>query len=406
MISMTMYLRKPCSVKTREIKMKQKIAFATGSRAEYGIVRRYLSFLNDDSEVELNILVTGALLDENYGKQVKLIDDDGFFIAKNDAVPINTSSNAGIIHTMACVLDDFGKFFESHVYSLLIILGDRYEMLSIATAAAMQRIPILHIHGGEATYANYDEFIRHSITKMSYFHFTSTEEYKRRVIQLGESPERVFNLGALGAENCLYIEEENVPIDVKKLPKKKYFVILFHPETLTNVNPLFQVQQILQAVSKYHKYKYVFIGSNADTHSDIIRNAIYEFVKTKNNAYYFENLHTDGFHALLKNSICLIGNSSSGIIEAPSLGIYTINIGDRQKGRVRGNSVLDIPCDKEHIIQAIQNVLNLYKYVHPVNPYYKAHTAENYYSMTKNILKKIQQGITKIPKEFYDIQSD
>lgn len=385
--------------------MKYKIAFATGSRAEYGIMRRYLSLLKDDPEVELRILVTGALLDERYGKQVKLIEEDGFCIAKSDAVPIDTTTNAGVIHTMACVLDDFGSYFENHAYDLLMILGDRYEMLSVAAAAAMQRIPILHIHGGEATYANYDEFIRHAITKMSTFHFTSTETYRNRVIQLGEIPERVYNLGALGAENCLAIEARNVPEEISHLPAKQYFVVLFHPETLTDVDPLFQVRQILQAVRMYPTYRYVFLGSNADTHSDIIRNAIQEFVGQQDNAYYFENLHTDGYHALLKNSLCLMGNSSSGIIEAPSLGIYTINIGNRQKGRVRGNSVLDVPCDAAQITQAMQKVLTLRQTIRPVNPYYQAHTAERYYEVTKDILQQIRQGIAKHPKEFFDMQN-
>lgn len=385
--------------------MKYKIAFATGSRADYGIMRRYLSLLNDDPEVELHILVTGALLDDRYGKQVKLIEEDGFCIAKSDAVPIDTASNAGVIHTMASVLDDFGKYFGTHGYDLLMILGDRYEMLSVATAAAMQRIPILHIHGGEATYANYDEFIRHAITKMSFFHFTATEEYKKRVIQLGEAPERVFNLGALGAENCLHIEEKDVPAEVRDLPAKKYFVILFHPETLTGADPLWQVQQILQAVCNNPEYRYVFLGSNADTHADRIRKAVREFVEQAGNACYFENLPADGYHALLKNSICLIGNSSSGIIEAPSLGIYTINIGNRQKGRVRGNSVLDVPCDAAQVGQAMQKVLTLQQPVRPVNPYYQAQAAERYYGTTKAILKQIRQGLTKNPKEFFDIRN-
>ena len=210
-------------------------------------------------------------------------------------------------------------------------------MLSVAIAAAMQKIPILHVHGGEATFANYDEFIRHSITKMSLYHYTATDEYRKRVIQLGEQPERVFYLGALGAENCLEIDLKNVPDSVTNLQERQYFVVLFHPETLTAENPLVQIEQVLAAVEEHREYQYVFLGTNADTHSDIIRKRVKEFVESKKNAVYFENLHTDAYHYLLKHSIALVGNSSSGIIEAPSLGIYTINIGNRQDGRVRGN---------------------------------------------------------------------
>lgn len=385
---------------------KAKLAFATGSRADYGIMRHYLKKLQQDPAIDLQLLVTGALLDERFGGQVRLIEKDGFSIAARLAVSIDPSRNAGVIHTMAEALDQFGSYFESHRYDLLLILGDRYEMMAVALAAAMQRIPILHIHGGEATYANYDEFIRHAITKMSWFHFTATEAYRKRVIQLGENPARVYNLGALGAENCLTIDEGNVPETVSCLPAKQYFVVLFHPETLTDKDPLQQVQQLLQALRRYPAYQYVFLGANADTHSDVIRQAVQTFVQQTENACYFENLPTDGYHALLKNSICLIGNSSSGIIEAPSLGIYTINIGDRQKGRVRGNSVLDVPCQALRIEQAMQQVLRLHQSVRPVNPYYQPDTAARYYEATKQILKQLAQGITKEPKVFYDISFD
>lgn len=380
-----------------------KIAFVTGSRADYGIMRRYLYLLNQDDSIQFSILVTGALLDERYGRQVSLVKKDGFFIEKEFPVIINSSSNSAVLHNMAETLDMFGKYFESHHYDLLIILGDRYEMLSVAVAAAMQRICILHIHGGEATYANYDEFIRHAITKMSRFHFTATEIYRRRVIQLGEAPDHVFNLGALGAENCLFIDERNVPDTIKALPDRKYFVILFHPETLTNESTYTQISELLDAVSLYPDYAFIFLGANADTHSDIIRQNVHDFVNKHKNCVYFENLHTDAYHYLLKHSICLIGNSSSGIIEAPSLGIYTINIGKRQDGRVRGNSVIDVRCKKDEIYEAINKVLTVYSAIHPVNPYYQENSAVRYYTKTKEILTRIRSGLEDEPKTFYDI---
>lgn len=382
---------------------KTKIAFVTGSRADYGIMRHYLAKLQEDASIDLELLVTGALLDSRFGKQVSLIENDGFPIGMEIPLPIDPSSNVGVLHTMAVALDKFGEYFQNHCYDLLLVLGDRYEILPVALAAAMQRIPILHIHGGEATFANYDEFIRHAITKMSWFHFTATEVYRKRVIQLGEAPERVFNLGALGAENCLEINEALVPKAVKNLPLRQYFVVLFHPETLTDRNPLEQVNQILLAVKKHPEFQYIFLGSNADTHGDEIRQAIKNFVSANDNAMYFENLPTDGYHALLKNSICLLGNSSSGIIEAPSLGIYTINVGDRQKGRVRGTSVIDVTCDMASILSAIEQ-LPFKPEVNPLeNPYYQPNTAERYYRKTKDIIKLIQEGITKSPKAFFDI---
>ncbi len=380
----------------------KRVAFATGSRADYGIVRRYLELMNSDSDIALSILVTGALLDEKYGRQVELIYKDGFSVGAELKLPISTETNFGIVHCMAVAMDDFGEHFCKNEYDLLIILGDRYEMLSVAIAAAMQRIPILHLHGGEATFGNYDEFIRHCITKMSRFHFTATEEYRKRVIQLGENPENVFYLGALGAENCLDIRIENVPTDVRALQPKSYFVILFHPETLTNVSTTEQTAALLSALEGFSSYKLVFIGSNADTHSDEIRTMVKKFVEANENCIYYENLHTDAYHYLVRESVCLIGNSSSGIIEAPSLGVYTVNIGNRQAGRVRGNSVIDTPCDSSAISDAVNTVLSEYKTANPENPYYKENSAKQYYEKTVEILSILDSGKTDL-KIFYDL---
>lgn len=381
---------------------KYTVAFATGSRADYGIMKNFLKLLDQDSEIELKILTTGALLDDEYGHQVDLIYQDGFHVDIEVKTNIDTRSDVSIIHMMSEIQENFADYFAQTKLDLLMILGDRYEMLSVAIAAAMQKIPILHIHGGEATFANYDEFIRHSITKMSLYHYTATEEYRKRVIQLGEQPERVFYLGALGAENCLEIDLKNVPDSVTNLQERQYFVVLFHPETLTTENPLVQIEQVLAAVEEHREYQYVFLGTNADTHSDIIRKRVKEFVESEKNAVYFENLHTDAYHYLLKHSIALVGNSSSGIIEAPSLGIYTINIGNRQDGRVRGNSVIDVPCKQKDISDALDKVLEVYATIKPINPYYKEHTAESYYKKTKQLLEKLQDDI-KEPKRFYDL---
>ena len=379
-----------------------KIGFVTGSRADYGIMRRYLDLMNRDPEIDLNIIVTGALLDEKFGHQVDLIYNDGFIVDAEIKTKIDSSSNKTVIDNMAETLSKFGEYFHANPYDLVIILGDRYEMLSVAIAASMQRMPILHIHGGEATFGNYDEFIRHSITKMSLYHYTATEEYRRRVIQLGENPERVFYLGALGAENCLFIDDNNVSNEIKALPQKKYFVVLFHPETLTNVDTLQQINELLEAIEKFSEYKVVFLGTNADTNSDVIRSTVKGFVSTHDNAIYYENLHTDAYHYLLKNGICLIGNSSSGIIEAPSLGIYTVNIGNRQAGRVRGNSVIDTDCHQNSIVIAVNKVLENYNKVEPINPYYKKDSAILYYKKTKDLLLRIKVD-TEEPKIFYDL---
>lgn len=380
---------------------RYKVAYATGSRADYGIVKNYLKLLDDDKEIAFSLLVTGSHLENKFGHSIDIIKQDGFKIELEVPLNIQNSNNANVIHSMAIALDSFGKYFEQHDFDLLIILGDRYEMMAVAIAASMQKIPILHLHGGEVTFGNYDEFIRHSITKMSQYHFTSTEVYRKRVIQLGENPERVFYLGALGAENCCKIDKKRVVEDVKVRSSQKYWVIAFHPETLTDMKMEDQVEEVLLALKKFSdNINVVFIGTNADTKSDIIRSAWLNYVKNNINAYYYENLNVDSFLYLVKNSIALIGNSSSGIIETPSLGKYTINIGDRQKGRVHGSSVIDVTCNANEISQAMKHVINRIRKNEKIsNPYYVENSAKNYYEKTKEILEK---GISII-KEFYDI---
>lgn len=377
---------------------KYRVAYATGSRADYGIVKNFLRLLDNDNDIELSVLVTGSHLENKFGHSVDLIRKDGFKIELEVPLNIENYNNANVIHCMSKALDSFGKYFERNKYDLLIILGDRYEMMAVAIAAAMQRIPILHLHGGEVTYGNYDEFIRHSITKMSQYHFTSTEEYRKRVIQLGEDPKRVFYLGALGAENCCKIDEEKVIKKVKKLSPQKYWVVAFHPETLTNVKMENQVKEVLFALQENTDgMSVIFMGTNADTKADIIRSSWLNYVDEHENAYYYENLDVDSFLYLVKNSIALIGNSSSGIIETPSLGRYTINIGDRQRGRVHGNSVIDVICDSSMIGQAMREIASKNEEI--INPYYVENTAKNYYKKTKEIL----ENGTSILKEFYDI---
>lgn len=378
------------------------VAYATGSRADYGIVRRYLKKLSDDNDINLSILVTGAHLDDRFGYSVHIIESDGFKIGLRVPLSIDNSTTSGVVHSMSIALSEFGAYFEKTKYDLLIILGDRYEMMAVATAAAMQRIPILHLHGGESTYGNYDEFLRHCITKMSTYHFASTEKYRKRIIQMGESPDRVFNLGALGAENCTLIDVNNVDEQIKKLPEKKYFVIAFHPETLTSNSPAMQVTELLKSLDLIKDYSFVFMGTNADTGSGAIRSAWLSYIEVHKNCFYFENISNDSYLYLLKNSVALIGNSSSGIIEAPSLGVYTINIGHRQDGRVHGNSIISSKCSENDILKSINMVLS--SAMRPFifdNPYFSSNTAEKYYKKTKDLLA-VKNAESK--KEFYDIE--
>ncbi len=379
-----------------------KVAYATGSRADYGIVTRYLEKLNNDSDIQLDILVTGSHMDDKYGKSIDIIRNDGFNIAFSAEIQLDKNDNNGVINSMSVALKQFGAYFSNNRYDLIIILGDRFEMMAVAIAAAMNRLPILHLHGGEVTYGNYDEFIRHSITKMSTYHFTSTLKYRNRVIQLGENPERVFYLGALGAENCRDIKENEVQDAIKELPEEKYFLVVFHPETLTGVSAGAQAQELLKAVESYiDDYHMVLMGSNADTGSQIIRDMFIDFCNSHDNALYIENVNVDSYLYMMKNAIAIIGNSSSGIIEAPSLNTYTINIGDRQKGRERADSVIDIECNYKEIHDAMEWAIKKNKDNKTFfNPYFKLGAADEYYERTKKILS--QGSICE--KEFYDVK--
>lgn len=380
---------------------KYKVAFATGSRADYGIVRNYIAKLNADPTVDFSILTTGALLASEFGSAVEIIEQDGFHIEYKDVIPQKMNSLHDTCHIMAQTLDDFSLFFSKHNYDLLIILGDRYEIYSVSIAAAMHRVPIIHLHGGELTVANYDEFIRHSITKMATWHITSTEEYRQRVIQLGEQPKNVYYLGALGAENCLNINMKNVPKDFHDIHNS--FVVLFHPETLNDVSPIEQVEVVLRSIEPFtQKYDFIFIGSNADTHADLITSKVKDFCNNHEKCSFYSNLHPDCYHYIVKKSIALIGNSSSGIIEVPSLGSYTVNIGDRQTGRVKSSSILDVCCN----VEAITNAIN-YTITHkndPIEdtPYYKKNSAELYYKTTMDILRNEKPQY----KVFYDIKNN
>ncbi|WP_395755375.1 UDP-N-acetylglucosamine 2-epimerase [Edwardsiella ictaluri] len=311
----------------------------TGSRAEYGILRRLLMLLSRTEGVKLSIIATGMHCDPKYGSTYKNIVSDGLDLSKVIDINLDSSSNEKIINSMSLCQNAFASIFANHDYDAVMILGDRYEIFSVATAAAMNNIPLIHLHGGEKTLGNYDEFIRHAITKMSSLHLVSTEEYRKRVIQLGEHPSSVINIGALGAENCRSLalpDKQDLESRFGSLVKP-YFVVVFHPETLTKVSLTEQTLALITALSVFsEEYDFIFIGSNADTGSEKIINIIKSFC-LQSASRYMISVSPEEYLGLVKYSCGLIGNSSSGIIEAPSLNIATINIGDRQKGRVHGD---------------------------------------------------------------------
>lgn len=382
----------------------KKLAYITGSRAEYGIMKRLLKKIYNSNEIELTIVATGMQVDEKYGNTYKVIEEDGFKIDRLIDIKIDSSDNSKILNSMSICQSEFGKYFQEKKFDAVMILGDRYEIFSVAIAAAMHNIPLIHLHGGEKTLGNYDEFIRHAITKMSKLHLVSTEEYRRRVIQMGENPKGVFNIGALGAENSF----EMVLPEKKELQnrfgaiRKDYFMVVFHPETVTEVSVENQIDELLGAIDNFKdNYDFIFIGSNSDTGSDTIFKMINNYTR-KNNFKFLTSVKPEEYLALIKYSKGLIGNSSSGLIEVPSLKVATINIGDRQKGRVRGESIIDVRAKKDEIIEAIlksqstffENMLK-----NTIDPYYQKEVMEEAYKIIKEFLNSDR---LKEIKDFYD----
>ncbi|KLV74694.1 MULTISPECIES: UDP-N-acetylglucosamine 2-epimerase [Citrobacter freundii complex] len=386
--------------------MKKKLLYVTGSRAEYGIMKRLLKSLKDDNDIDLSIIATGMHCDSKYGYTYKTIEKDGFIIEKLIDLELNNKTNADILKSMSICQQKFGEHFQENKYDAVIILGDRYEIFSVAVAAAMHNLPIIHLHGGEKTLGNYDEFIRHSITKMSRLHLVSTEEYRKRVIQLGEDPHFVFNVGALGAENSFLLDLPKKNELEKKLGKldRKYFVVVFHPETLSNSSVESQFSELLSALEYFRKeYDFIFIGSNSDTGAHKIKEMTDIFCQ-RYGCRYLVSVTPEEYLALNKYSIGLIGNSSSGLIEIPSLKVPTINIGDRQKGRIRGESVVDTLCQREDIREAILKVTEnsfISNLENSKNPYFMENVKDR---IIKIIKEFISNDLAKLGfKEFYDL---
>ena len=383
----------------------KKIVYVTGSRAEYGIMKRLLLALDQDPEIELTIVATGMHCDEKYGLTYKVIENDGLKIDRLININIDTSNNAKILDSMSICQSEFGQYFQSNKFDAVMLLGDRYEIFSVAIAAAIHNLPIIHLHGGEKTLGNYDEFIRHAITKMSKLHLASTEEYRQRIIQMGEQPNTVFNVGALGAENSLLMDlpsKKQLETKFGSL-EKPYFMVVFHPETLTSVSPSAQITELLNALTEFtDQYHFIFIGSNSDTGSDEITEKVKIFC-AETGSRFMTSVKPEEYLALNKYSNGLIGNSSSGLIEAPSLTIATINIGDRQKGRVRGETVIDCICKEKEIIDSITNSQTedmRKKVMNSVNPYYQKAVLDN---IVLDIKYFFNHPI-ELCKDFYDIK--
>lgn len=340
----------------------RKIMVVTGSRAEYGLFTPLLRELAADPEFQLQLVVTGMHLSPEFGLTYREIVRDGFPIADMVEMLVSSDSPAGIAKSVGLGVIGFADSIRRLKPDMLVVLGDRFETFAAAQAALFANVPIVHIHGGERTEGAFDEAIRHSITKMAHLHFVSTEEYRKRVIQLGEHPDRVFCVGALGIDvirSIPLMSREELEASLSFRLGTLNFLITYHPETLSIEDAEENVHRLLQALDRFPEAHLVFTKPNADTHGRAIARMIDEYVaKNGDRAAVFTSLGQVRYLSLLNLVDVVIGNSSSGIIEAPYFRKPTVNIGDRQKGRVMGPTVISCGNETAQIVRAIELALS------------------------------------------------
>lgn len=336
----------------------KNICVLSATRAEYGLLKNVILKLCEETEFQVNVVVTGMHLDKAFGETYREIEEDGIAIAAKLPILSENGGAVGMSETMARAMVSFGHFFAESRQDLLVVLGDRYETMAVCIAAMNAQIPIAHIHGGEVTEGAIDDAIRHSITKMSYLHFTSTETYRRRVIQLGEHPDRVFCVGALGVENILsqkLLAKAELEESIQFKLGEKYCLVTFHPVTLEEDSGIEQVNELLRAMDEMEEYRYLITKANADAGGRAINERLEEFAGArKERIYLTESLGMIRYLSAMKYCSMVIGNSSSGILEAPAMGIPTVNIGDRQKGRIQAASIVNCKPDAFAIKEAVK----------------------------------------------------
>ncbi len=384
----------------------KKICVFTGTRADYGLLKPLMENLRDDSQLDMKILVSGMHLYPEFGLTVNQIEEDNFHIDERVKMLVGPDTSAGLCKSMGFGLMEYADAIERINPDGMVILGDRFEALSVAIACFTSKVPIFHIHGGELSSGTMDDAFRHCITKMSHLHFTCAEAYQKRVIQLGEHPDRVFNVGALGVENIKKLSllgEYDIKKDMGLDIQDKYLLVTFHPETLGQMDGKIQFQELLDLFvdNKCSNYKVIFTKANADVSGRRINQMIDGFEsKHKNRVRSFASMGQLRYLSAMKYASAVVGNSSSGIIEAPSFKVPVINIGDRQEGRIRADNIIDCRICKTDIEQALEKGLSkVFKasLLTMESPFEKINTAEN--------IKTIITGYDSmdLKKEFYTV---
>lgn len=385
---------------------KYRICVVSSTRADYGLLRPLLLRLRDCPEVELILTATGSHLSADFGNTQEELKRDGF-VYDCVPIPLEDDSKGGMARSAGAALAAFGTYFEAHRPDLLLVLGDRYEILAVAAAAHFAGIPIAHISGGDVTEGAVDDAVRHSITKMSTLHFPGCEQSRRRIIQMGESPERVFNYGDTGVENCLHTPlltteelQTNLQFDLSSRP---YAVVTYHPVTMESAGGIAELREVIAAMDAFENMAYIVTLANADAGGRRINEVWRSEGARHPNWLVVPSLGMLRYLSAVRGSCLVLGNSSSGIVEAPALQVPTVNIGDRQKGRMRAQSVLDCPPEREAIRRAMARAISpafqeMAK--HTKSPFGDGHTSEK---IVAELLRYLRNGTQNTKKAFYDL---
>ena len=386
--------------------MKRKICVVSTSRADYGLLFWLLKEIEKSRFLELSLLLSGSHLEERFGLTYKEVQRDFKHFYK---VPLGLENDdeTALCLAFSAGVAGFSKVLEQIKPDIMVLLGDRYEMLSAGVAGMLRAVPLAHIHGGESTQGAIDEEIRHALTKMSHIHFCATSLYKRRIIQLGENPARVYNVGGLGVENIKRLEllsKKDFENSLGFKLGKKNILVTFHPQTIEKKSASKQFSQILNALDSLKDTHFIFTGANADNGGKIINEMAQSYcLKNQEKAIFVMSLGQLRYLSAIKHADIVLGNSSSGICEVPSLKKATINIGNRQKGRIKAPSIIDTKCDKSKILKAIKKAYSKdfqAKLKSVKNPYDSGFASKKIIKVLENI--KLN-GILK--KKFYDLDA-
>ncbi len=383
----------------------RKICIVTGTRAEYGLLYWLMRNIENDPALTLQLIVTGTHLEPKLGHTVDVIEADGFKIDARVPIELTGDTPASIARSTGLATAGIAEAFETLNPDIIVLLGDRFEMLAAATAAMLTRNVIAHIHGGEATEGSIDEAIRHAISKMSHFHFASAEAYRLRIIQMGEIPDHVFNVGAPGLDNIeklTLLDRDTLGHEIGLDLAFGYFLVTYHPVTLLNDSPENVINGLFAAMDTYQDLKIIFTGVNADPGNIVIDQLIKQYAaKNTSRIKVATSLGQTRYLSALKHCNAVIGNSSSGLIEAPSMGVPTVNIGDRQKGRLRATSVIDCAESHDGVLNALNKAMSDEHQLlsrQTVNPYGQSGASSKICELVKHAQL---EGV--LMKRFYDL---